>query len=387
MVVEVAAEPLERSEPRLTTLVAIVAAFAALGYVLRFLAYQQAVWNADIWNFPHGFCRWDCVWYVRLAQTGYDPFPVPHGIDAGNWAFFPLFPMIVGALYKLTGWPPIDIAVAVSILLSGLAALVAWPLLKHNLRAFTLYAAFLLCGPFSMYFTSFFTEVLFVLLTNCVMLAARRSNYLTAGTGAALLSATRIVGVFGVFIVAVQFLVDYARRGGSVAGLPRELWRRPDIVLAVLIAPLGAFAYMLFLHFYMGDALAFQHVQRAWGRVVGNPFDYLWLALTEPPRNGGWLSSGQWLALSAIGGLVATAVLAWKRHYAEAVFCLLCIVVPMAAGMASMLRFVAALSPIVLLAAGYLARWWPLFLATLLVLVATDYFFALGWIEGWLALV
>jgi hypothetical protein len=52
-----------------------------------------------------------------------------------------------------------------------------------------------------------------------------------------------------------------------------------------------------------------------------------------------------------------------------------------------MLRFVAALSPIVLLAAGYLARWWPLFLATLLVLVATDYFFALGWIEGWLALV
>ena len=387
MLADTAATPVERGIPRTVWLVAIPIGFAVLGYVIRLFAYLEAGWEPSVWAYPDGLCRWDCQWYVTLAKTGYDTFPVPGLLDAGNWAFFPLFPAIVGGFYALTGWPVMNIASAVSIGFSIGAAWLAWPLLERNLRAYVLYSAFLLCGPFSVYFTTFFTEVLFVLLTNAVMLALRRSNYLAAGASAALLSATRIVGVFVVFAIGLQYLIAYRQRGGTVRGLLPELWRRPEIVLAILLVPAGLFAYMAYLHFLMGDALAFQHVQRAWGRVPGNPLLYLWIGLTDMPDSGFLPSTNQWLALTALVGLGVTAVLFVRRQYPMAVFCLICLVLPLAAGLASMLRFVAALSPVVLPVMALLGRWRPVFLVTLLAFVAGDYFFTVGWLEEWLPLV
>ncbi|MEO8882894.1 MAG: hypothetical protein ABI377_05690 [Devosia sp.] len=376
-----------RDMRRVSMLVAIPLGFAVLGLLLRLAAYLVAGWEPHLGGYPDGLCRWDCQWYVILAKSGYDPFPVPGTIDAGNWAFFPLFPMIVGGLYAVIHGQVMTIATAVSIAFSVAAALVAWPLLERNIRAYTLYCAFLLCGPFSIYFTSFLTEVLFVLLTNCIMLALRRSNYLAAGAFAALLSATRIVGVFMVFAIVVQYLTNYRARNASWRDLPAHLWRQPEIVLAVLLTPLGLFGYMAYLHFYMGDALAFSHVQRAWGRVPGNPFYYLWNALTDWPRSGFWPSTGQWLGLSVIVGLAATALLAVRRQYAMALFCLICLIVPLSLGLASMLRFVTALSPIVLVVITLLARSRLVYVASLLGFVAADYFFTAGWLQEWLPLV
>jgi hypothetical protein len=387
MVAETAAAPLTRSVPRAAVLVAIPVGFAVLGYLLRLIAYLQAGWEPSIGAYPDGLCRWDCQWYVNLAKTGYDTYPVPDLLDAGNWAFFPLFPLIVGALRAVTQFEVMNIASAVSIVFSILATLVAWPLLERNLRAYTLYAAFLLCGPLSIYFTTFYTEVLFVLLTNCVLLMLRRSSYLMAGLAAGLLSATRIVGVFAVLMIGLQYLIEYARRGGTLRGFVPELWRRPEIVLAILVAPAGLFAYMAYLHGFMGDALAFSHVQRAWGRVLGNPLVYLWIGLTDMPDSGFWPSTNQWLALAALGGIGLTGLLAWKRRYPEALFCLICLVLPLCAGMASMLRFVAALSPIVLLAMSLLARRRAVFAAVLVAFVVGDWYFTIGWLEEWLALV
>jgi len=387
MLAETAAPAIDRRVAFDFRLLAIPSGFAVLGYVLRLFAYLQAGWQPSVWAYPDGLCRWDCQWYVILAKTGYDPFPVPGMLDAGNWAFFPLFPAIIGGLHALTAWPVMNIATAVSILFSIGAAMVAYPLLDKNLRAFTLYSAFLLCGPFSIYFTSFFTEVLFVLLTNCVLLALKRSNYLAAGFGAALLSATRIVGVFIVIAIGLQWLLDYRRRGGNWRGLLPELWQRPEIVLAILLSPLGCFAYMAYLYHYMGDALAFQHVQRAWGRVPGNPFEYLWIGLTDWPQSGFLPSTNQWLGLSAVVGLAVSAVLLFQRKYPIAIFCLICLVVPLSAGMASMLRFVVALSPVVLPVIALLARWRPVFVVTLVAFVAGDYFFTVGWLAEWLSLV
>jgi hypothetical protein len=387
MAVETVASAVTRSVPRPLVLIAIPVGFALLGYVLRFGAFLQAGWQPSFWNYPDGLCRWDCLWYGTLAETGYNHFPTESLLDSGNWAFFPLFPMLVGGLHALTGWVTIRIATALSIGFSILAVFAAWPLLGRNIRAYTLYAAFLLCGPFSFYFTTFYTEVLFVLLTNCLLVMLRRSNYLASGIAAGLLSATRIVGVFAVFAIAVRFLLDYRARGGRWKNLVAEVWRDPTIVLAVLLAPAGTFAYMAYLYFHMGDALAFSHVQRAWGRVTGNPFFFLWQGITARASDHAWVAVDQWLAFAALVGLALTIGLAWRRRYAEALFCLICLIVPLAAGLASMLRFVSALSPVVLLAMELLARWKPLSIATALAFVAADYFFTVGWLQNWLPLV
>ena len=86
-------------------------------------------------------------------------------------------------------------------------------------------------------------------------------------------------------------------------------------------------------------------------------------------------------------GLLLTGVLAWQRKWPAAVFCLICLVIPLCAGMASMLRFVVALSPIMLAAMSLLARWRWLFAVSLIAFVAADYFFTVGWLREWLALV
>lgn len=368
-------------------LLLIPALFLLLGLVLRYMAYAAIVPEPSLAGFADGLCRWDCGWYVRIAETGYDPFPVPKMINAGNWAFFPLFPMLVGGLRALTGLPTMIVATATSLLMAYGAVVLSWQLLAPNLRAYALYSAFILAGPFSMYFTTFYTEVAFVFLTIGVFVALKKQNYLLAGVLAALLSATRIVGVFIVFAIVIQAFYDHKARGGTIRDFIAFALGRPDLVLAVFIAPMGLFCYMLFLHLQVGDALAFSHVQRAWGRTTGNPLGFLWQGLTNMPQSGFVPNVSQQLALAAIVGLFLAGWLAFKRHYAAAVFCAICILLPMGAGLASMLRFVTALAPLMLAAMTLLARNRFVFAASVLVFLATDYFFAIGWITGYLSLV
>ena len=103
--------------------------------ILRLIAYLQAGWEPQVATFADGLCRWDCEWYVILAKSGYDTFPTATGIDAGNWAFFPLYPIIVGALHAASGAPVMVLATGASIIFSAIAALVAWPLLNRDIRA------------------------------------------------------------------------------------------------------------------------------------------------------------------------------------------------------------------------------------------------------------
>ena len=50
--------------------------------------------------------NWDGQWYQQIADVGY-PNPLPLDdlgqVDMNAWAFFPLYPMMVGALMRVTG--------------------------------------------------------------------------------------------------------------------------------------------------------------------------------------------------------------------------------------------------------------------------------------------
>ena len=360
---------------------------AALGLVIRYFAYAVTVDDASVANFASGMCRWDCGWYVRIAEQGYDPFPVPSMINAGNWAFFPLFPMLVGALRMITNLPTMVIATASSVVLSIASARLAWPLLGKNMRAYVLFCAFVLAGPFSVYFVTFYSEALFLLLTIGVFVALHRQNYLAAGILAALVSGTRIVGVFIVLAIALEIWLGQRARGGRLADFVPAVLRRPDQLVAIFIAPLGLFAYMAFLHWHIGDALAFSHVQRAWGRATGNPLAYLWTALTNFPPDGFVPSVSQQLGMAWLVGLAMTIVMAARRQFPAALFCLICLTLPLAAGLASMLRFVAALAPVPVTAMSLLAaRPWLSYVA-LAVIIIGGYFGTVGWLTGVLTLV
>lgn len=384
---DIAAERRGAILPRSVTLVLIAAGLAAAGLALRYLAFRHGLPDRDPADFLQTLCRWDCEWYVRLARDGYDPFPTPAMINAGNWAFFPLYPMLVAVFGALTGLPTIVVASSLSILLGMATALVAYPLLGRSLRAYTLFATFLLAGPFSFYFTTFFTEILFIFLTVAVFAALQDRRFLLAGILAGLLSATRIVGVFIVFAILWEVWVAHRERGGTWRDFIPATLARPELVLTFAVAPLGLFAYMAYLHVHLGDALAFQHVQRAWGRPFGLPPVFLWNALTSFPQQGWTPTASQWLGLAATAGYALSLGLILARRYGMAIYALIALTLPLFAGMASMIRFVAGLAPMSLLLADLAGRRAWSFVAGMVILLGGAWWTTLAWLDWSIALV
>ncbi|RWK63449.1 hypothetical protein [Mesorhizobium sp.] len=361
--------------------------FVISGLAIRYAAFASVSEEPGFEAYARALCRWDCAWYIGISEQGYERFPIPDHSNVGRWGFFPLYPMLVAAIRSVFPFPTILIATITSIACSYAACLVAWPLLEKNMRAYVLYCAFLLSGPFSFHFTTFLSEPLFVLLTSCVFLALKRSSYLAAGVSSALLSATRLVGVFVVFATVIQMFREHRQQGGSTQSFPRWVLGRPDLLVAVLISPAGLFAYILFLYLTVGDGFAFLHVQRAFGRVAGNPLVFLWDGLSAVPTTGWLPTAPQWSALAAITGLALSAVLAARRQYGAALFCALGIILPLITNLASMVRYVVGLAPLTMMLVVLLSASRLIWLAALVLFLGACYFMTVAWIGGYLALV
>jgi len=196
-----------------------------------------------------------------------------------------------------------------------------------------------------------------------------------------------VVGVFMAVAMLAQLLAEHRAEGRSWRSFMPEILKRPDVVLGLLLAPFGTFVYMLFLRYWMGDGLAFLHVQRAWARAYGNPVQFVWSALTDFPHDSWVPTAPQQLAVAVITGFVLIGILFWKRQWAGATFSVISLIVPLFAGMASTLRFTAGLAPLVLLATKILARNRLVFALALLGFFVADYYAASNWISGALSLV
>jgi len=379
-----------RTGERVSALVvtAVPLLFLLVGLVIRYAAFLSISDETGWSPFVDALCKWDCFWYIGIAEGGYEPYPTPDGRNVGAWGFFPLYPTLVGLLAPLSPLRTIDFATLMSLAVSYCACLCAWPLLGRELRTYTLYCAFLLAGPFSVYHSTFLTEPLFVLLTILVLLALKRSNYIAAAGFAALLSATRIVGVFMVFPIVIQMFMDHRRAGGTLLSFPRHLLGRPDLLLAIFLAPVGLFAYMLFLHLLLGDGFAFAHVQRAFGRTMNWPFLFLWDGLVSFPREGWWPTAPQISAVTVLLGLGLSLWLFFgRRQYGVATFCLIAIILPIFSGLASTVRYITALSPLTLELSVLLSRWRVLAGITAAAFMIACYFTTRAWLEAHLALV
>ena len=365
------------------SLIVVPVALLLAGALLRYLAYVSVSAQPSPRGFVDAMCVWDCYWYGDIVAHGYQAYPetLNFGGPAGiaNWAFFPLYPLLIAAIGKLIAASPAVLGAIVSPLLTLGAALASWPLFNGDRRAYVLFAALLLVGPFSFYFAILYSESLFLLLTVLAFVALGRRNYIAAGVMGTLLAATRTVGVLFVFAILAEAAVELWRASPRLRSLPLTLLRRPDIVLGLLLVPLGVFAFMVWLHVVTGDALAFVHIQRAWDREIVNPVTGLWHAFVSP---GGQTRDAPLLAAASLGGLVLCGVLAWKRQIPAAIFCVLCLVLALTNGVESMLRFVAALAPLGIALCQLLARWRWLFWLSLVVFVALDFEWTIGWLHS-----
>ena len=221
--------------------------------------------------------RWDAVWYLRIADSGYG------GSDTRS-AFFPLYPLLVRALAMPLGGTPSALLVAAYAV--ALAAFVAALALLYRLVALELgrplaRPALLLLAvfPAAVFFGAPYAESLFLALAVGAFLAARTDRWAWAGACAAGAAATRSAGVLLLLPLAMLWWDSRGRRARDVAWLA--------------LAPLGLAAYALFLGLSEGDALRFLDVQDAWSRELTVPLAGAWDGLVAAWDGLRQLASGQ----------------------------------------------------------------------------------------------
>lgn len=303
------------------------------------------------------FCQFDCHWFEGIIEQGYDLTPHGHRQgDAANWAFMPVFPLISTGLSHLTGIP----ALSAMMLTSNLAFFICLPLFQLCLRELQLDEAAqrygllqLAFSPFSIYFLTGYAEALYLALMLGIFLLAYRGQWVGAGCLGMLISATRVPGVMMVFPVLMLALQRYGWRELLQPGKPALQLREHglQLILCLWLIPLGLFAYMFYLYQLTGDALAFKHIQIAWGRQTDWPFVW-WLR--------GFDAGGRklYLSLMVTVGWGLNYYLFKRQRHAEATFMLICMTLPLMSSLNAIPRYLFGLYP-TLLTLVLLTQRWP----------------------------
>lgn len=360
----------------------LLAGAAAL-VLLRLAIFAALAWEHG--GLVTAMCQFDCFWYVRIGTQGYlsDTQWANLG-SAPNWAFFPLYPLLLGVLTAITGVSGQVAGMVLSnLFLLGLL-LVGARYLRERAVATSpfLWFGFVLALPHTLFFSAVYTEALFALLSLGCLLALRLNRPLLAGVCAALASATRPQGILLAPIVAVHGLrALYIHR--AEGDWPRRLG---EATLPIALAPLGLCLYVAAQYWVTGDGLMFNHVQIHWRREWLGPIEWFRIGLLSwdwhrLPRQPTHSYETAW----ALAGLAVAAWCAWRRRWAEAYFLAASVLLPAASGLDSLPRYVAT-NPVFLVATFTLLAGLParvLGLAVLPALALAHVPLLLAWYRAW----
>ncbi len=255
-------------------------------------------WVKDMSTLPL-LCRWDCLWYVNIANTGYP------GHDAGNTAFFPLYGWIVAWGVRLLKMP----AAYAAVWLSRLVLPFSVALLRDFVRlsggdddASWDAVAVLLSAPTAYVIATGVAEGFFLFLTLAAIVLAKRGRPWWAMIPAFLAGLTR-VHAFAFVLGLLAFGIVEAHR--SERGIARLRWFAPAAACGVGI--LGVLGY---LDRTVHDPLAFIHAQAAFGKPTLQPLGALkelstYWHLFPPTSQGAFLD---WIRLPMATAVIGSTI-------------------------------------------------------------------------------
>jgi len=296
-----------------------------------------------------GWVRWDAAWYHDIALQGYTNVPGNQPFQRDT-AFFPLYPLLIRALYGL-----VPDAYLCGLLISNIAFLGTLILIYHLTsarygagvaqRAIVLLSIY----PFSFFFSAVYSESLFLLAAAGAFALGERRRWAWAALCAAAAGATRLVGVVVVFGLLLLYLdqisFDWRRVGLDILWLP--------------LGTLGTLGYMAFLAARFGNPLQFVDSQYVpgWGAGIGLESAWQTIRALSPTT----ILSGRYALMDAIHlllfppALALAALAARKLSIAYAAWSIATLLLSFALWH-SMGRFVAVLFPIFVVAALLLGQ-------------------------------
>ena len=320
-----------------------------------------------------GFGVWanfDGVHYLSIAQRGYIDF---------EQTFFPLYPLLIRFLAPLFRGNFLFSALFISHICLLTTLLLFSKLLQldfkdklsiihhpepeqSSVQGSTKPSSALVYGhpliilllfPTSFFFASVYSESLFLMLVLGAFLAAKKKGWGLAGILGALASATRLVGVFLLPALLVEFWQQKTLRNWKLAFRRNPAKRAIGNLIYLLFIPLSLFAYMFYLRKAFGDPLRFLHAQQAVGyretaRIILLPqvfWRYLKIFLTVSPHTFAF-----WVAVLEFGTTVLFLILTvfsfLKLSLSYSIFMLLSILTPTLTGtLNSMPRYVLTCFP------------------------------------------
>jgi Gpi18-like mannosyltransferase len=228
--------------------------------------------------FWDGYCRFDAGWLSSVGERGY--YREPTGWFQGksaNAAFFPLYPYAVRILaaIRLPGGSALfDSHWTAGLVLSNVAFFFALyyvlqiartGLDEDGARRSILY---LLACPTSFFFSSYYTESLFLLTTSASVHHFLGGRYARCGAWGMLAAMTRSPGI--VLLPALLIGHLWVRRGRLTQVDRSLLWL--GLIPAGLLVVMGVMWYQL------GDPLAFSQAHAFWKRSYTWPHTTLWNA-------------------------------------------------------------------------------------------------------------
>ena len=250
---------------------AVLLTLTAVGLVsVRVLDLREGydpVIGVSPYGVPGIWARWDSPYYIDLAQQGYAALPYAMG-------YFPLFPMLMAGLSRLTG-----MSLALSGMLIAQASYLAAILFFYRLarlieddHGFAMRSVlYMLIFPSAFFYFAVYAEPLSLAFSVLAVYLVLRTppSYVKSGLALGVASAARPVG----WLLNSVLLVEFARR--------RDFSLKSLFSLAVGLA-LSISSIVLFV-FYLysltGTFMAIPKAQAAWLRQWQYPWLTLWKSI------------------------------------------------------------------------------------------------------------
>lgn len=279
--------------------------------------------------------KWDSWWYIDLVKKGY----IHEGVGKlSNIVFFPAYPILIKTLTFWAG-DGTRLVIIVGTLLSCLFLLFSVILFYKYLLKFHSgvdpYWAifFLLVFPTAFFFTSLYTESLFLFLSIGVFYYGRQGKFLIASIFGMAAALTRVTGVLLFFPLLIEYYFYY-----------RKI--KPSIIYLLLI-PAGTGSFFAYHWLKFGDPFLFLRVEATWGRTFTIAGDHF--SLISPAAAMNFYLDAAYILIAVIAGYLVLK----RLRPSYAIYMALTLAVALSTGTTmSIGRYILILFPMYILAAS-----------------------------------
>lgn len=222
--------------------------------------------------------------FIQIATQGYQKF---------NFAFFPLYPMLVSAIGYIMPHVWAGIFISLVALFGAMVAIYKIVRLDFNRDIAHSTLFFLSIFPLAFFYQAAYADSLFLFLSSLSFYFARRQRWGWAGIFCGLTTMTRLSGIALLPALTVEWYLQNSKK----------LVHLNKLVKVVGLGSLGLVGYMTYLWQYFGDPLRFQTAMSAWSQsgwvfppqVIFRYLKIFWFV--EPHELVFWIAVGEFVTL------------------------------------------------------------------------------------------